>query len=61
MKDIVKAMSRLDPTIHQLNRALTEPDLPERDQADTRKRINERQELLLPLSSGERERERERG
>ena len=49
MKDIVKAMSRLDPTIHQLNRALTEPDLPEDKQADIRKCIKERQELLLPI------------
>ncbi|MPC07509.1 Acetyl-CoA carboxylase [Portunus trituberculatus] len=49
MKDIVKAMSRLDPTIHQLNRALTEPDLPEGQQAAIRKRIKERQELLLPI------------
>lgn len=49
MKDIVKAMSRLDPTIHQLNRSLTEPDLPETQQAAIRKRIKERQELLLPM------------
>lgn len=49
MKDIVKAMSRLDPTIHRLNRELTEPDLPENQQADIRKRIKERQDLLLPM------------
>lgn len=49
MKDIVKAMSRLDPTIHQLNRQLIEPDLPESQQAAIRKRIKERQELLLPM------------
>lgn len=49
MKDIVKAMSRLDPTIHQLNRALTEPDLPEDQQAEIRKKIKKRQDILLPM------------
>ncbi|XP_069956208.1 acetyl-CoA carboxylase isoform X2 [Cherax quadricarinatus] len=47
-KDIVKSMSRLDPIIHKLNQALTEPDLPPEKQARIRKQIQERQDLLMP-------------
>ncbi|XP_068249206.1 acetyl-CoA carboxylase isoform X1 [Palaemon carinicauda] len=48
-KDIVKAMSRLDPTIHKLNKSLSDSDLPSDQQAATRKKIKERQDILLPI------------
>lgn len=49
MKDLVKSMSRLDPTIHNWNKALVEPDLPAEQQAEIRKKIKERQDILLPM------------
>lgn len=49
MKDLVKSMSRLDPAIHNWNKALVEPDLPPEEQAEIRKKIKERQDILLPM------------
>lgn len=48
-KDLVKAMSRLDPTIHRLNKALIEPDLSPDERSSIKKKIQERQELLMPM------------
>lgn len=48
-KDIVKAMSRLDPTIHSLNKALVEPDLSPEAEASIRKNIKARQDLIMPM------------
>ncbi|XP_045594879.2 acetyl-CoA carboxylase isoform X3 [Procambarus clarkii] len=47
-KDIVKSMSRLDPIIHSLNERLSVPDLPPEKEADLRKKIQEREDLLMP-------------
>lgn len=49
LKDLVKAMSRLDPAIHNWNKELVEPDLPAEEQAALRKKIKERQDILLPM------------
>lgn len=49
MKDLVKSMSRLDPAIHNWNKALVEPDLPAEEQAEIRKKIKQRQDILLPI------------
>lgn len=48
-KDLVKAMSRLDATIHHWNRAVAQPELSPEEQANIRKKIKERQELLMPI------------
>ncbi|KAK7068522.1 hypothetical protein SK128_027163 [Halocaridina rubra] len=48
-KDLVKAMSRLDPTIHKWNQILADSDLPPKEQADTRKKIKDRQDMLMPM------------
>ena len=48
-KDIVKAMSRLDPIVHKWNKSLSDSDMTAEKQAATRKLIKERQDLLLPM------------
>lgn len=48
-KDLVKCMSRLDPTIHKWNQILADTDLPAEEQAATRKKIKERQDVLIPM------------